>query len=126
MRSRRLIGIIALLGVLVHAGALVRHNGMMLSALLQYQAIVADLTAMCLGSGTITDTELPYLPKPTGAEFGCPICTGLVAAFALPASEPFSIVGPLPDTQGPPPRLVDMAGVERLGLPPARGPPALV
>ena len=125
MRSRGLIGIIALLGVLLHAGALVRHNGMMLSALLQYQALVADLTAICHGTGTPADTELPYLPRPTDAEFGCPVCSGLVAAFVLPAAEPVAFARPLPDRQGPPPRHFERPGIERLGLPPARGPPIL-
>ena len=125
MRSRRLIGILALLGVLMHAGALVRHNGLMLSALLQYQAIVADLTAVCHGSGAAADSELPYLPRPTGAEFGCPICSGLVAAFVLPSAEPVAFARPLLDSQEPPPGHFERPGIERLGLPPVRGPPAL-
>jgi hypothetical protein len=125
MRSRRLIGIVALLGVLVHAGALVRHNGMMLGALLQYQGLVADLTAMCHGSGTPADADLPFLPRPTGAEFGCPICSGVVAAFALAPVEVAEIAPRLPGAHRQPPRLTASASVERLGLPPGRGPPAL-
>lgn len=125
MRSRRLIGIVALLGVLVHAGALVRHNAIMLGALLQYQGLVADLTAMCHGSGAVPASELPYLPKPSGAEFGCPICSGLVAAIALPVPEQAEPARPLPQAQSPAPGLAAVASHDRLGLPPARGPPAL-
>ena len=39
MRSRRWIALVALLGVLLHAGAIVRHHGVMLGATLQYQAL---------------------------------------------------------------------------------------
>lgn len=125
MRSRRLIGIVALLGVLLHAGALVRHSSMMLTAVLQYQALVSDFTGICHGTAAATESELPVLPRPTGVEFGCPVCSGLVAAFVLPPSQPIVIASPLPQRQGPPPPRIDLAGHERLGLPPVRGPPAL-
>lgn len=125
MRSRKLIGIVALLAVLVHAGALVRHNGMMLGALLQYQGLVADLTAMCHGAGTPANAELPYLPRPTGAEFGCPICSGVVAAFALAPADAAEVARPSPGAHRPAPQLTASASHDRLGLPPARGPPAL-
>lgn len=125
LRLRRLIGIVALLGVLMHAGALVRHNGTMLNALLQYQGLVAALTAMCHGSGSAADVDLPYLPKPSGVEFGCPVCSCLVAAFALAAPEPAEIVRAPQHPLNPPERLAGTTGSHRLGLPPARGPPAL-
>ena len=47
-------------------GALVRHNGVMLGALLEHAALTADLTALCR-SGAATDAsqlgELPSIPK---------------------------------------------------------------
>lgn len=125
MRTRRLIGIVALLSVLLHAVAIARHNGLMLSALLQHQGLVADLKAICHGAGTPIKTELPYIPGPAGVDYDCPVCSGLVNAFALAATEQSAVPRPLPEVQ-------DLSGLrrvipraERQALPPARGPPAL-
>ena len=52
MRARRWISIFALFGVLLHAGAIVRHNAAMTGAALQYQALVTGLAELCHGSGT--------------------------------------------------------------------------
>lgn len=87
MRSRNWISVLAVLGVLLHAGALVRHNAAMAGAGLEYQALLAGLTQICHGSGTGTldASELPYVPRPNDAQNGCPICSGLGPAVALGA-----------------------------------------
>ena len=56
MRSRSWVSILAVLGVLLHAGAIVRHNAAMAAASLQYQALVAGLSQICHGAGTGTGT----------------------------------------------------------------------
>ena len=128
MRSRKWISVLALLGVLLHAGALVRHNAAMTGATFQYQALLTGLAQLCHGSATgdvLAAAELPYLPRPSDAQNGCPICSGLSAAAALPAPEPTSIFVP------PPPAVafyVDTHCVPDSGhavCPPARGPPAV-
>jgi hypothetical protein len=124
MHLRRLIGIFAIMGVLLHAGVLVRHNALMLNATLQYQDLVADLTAMCHGAGTTSDSELPYIPRPSGADFGCPICSGIVAAVAVVDSAQVVIAWPHPHTWAPSPYFESLAGIDRWSLPPARGPPS--
>lgn len=90
MRARKWISILALLGVLVHAGALVRHNAVMAGATFQYQALLTGLAQLC-HSGTTGETlaanDLPYVPKPTDAQNGCPVCSGLSPAVALVAPE---------------------------------------
>ena len=58
MRSRRWIAVVALLGVLLHAGALVRHHATMLGATLDHQALLADLGRICHSAGT------PTIPGP--------------------------------------------------------------
>ena len=88
MRSRKWISILALFGVLLHAGAVVRHNAAMTGANLQYQALVTGLAQICHGTATgdaLAAAELPYVPKPTDAQNGCPICSGLSSAVALAA-----------------------------------------
>ena len=87
MRSRKWISILALLGVLLHAGAIVRHNAAMTGATFQYQALLTGLAQICHGSTTaatsLAAAELPFVPQPTDAQNGCPICSGLSAAVAL-------------------------------------------
>ena len=127
MRSRNWISILALLGVLLHAGAIVRHNVAMTGADLQYQALVTGLSQLCHSATSgkeLAAAELPFVPKPTDAQNGCPICSGLSSAVALVApefdvaflamSEPLSF---LPDTSR-------LAGCSYAVCPPARGPPA--
>lgn len=129
MRSRRLISFVALLGVLLHAGALVRHSTTMLGALLQHQALVTDLAQICHSAGTTTtvaDAELPIVPKPTDAQYGCPLCSGMGAAFALVAPTLAAIM--LPPPAAPPALHADATSIPespRAVHPPARGPPAL-
>jgi hypothetical protein len=128
MRARRWISIFALFGVLLHAGAIVRHNAAMTGAALQYQALVTGLAELCHGSGTAGAapvSDLPYIPRPSDAQNGCPICSGLSPLVALAAPAPASIFVP------------QAAGVAFVHhshcapvrghavCPPARGPPAV-
>ena len=65
MRSRGWISLLALLGVFLHAGSVVRHNAVMTGAALQYQALVDGLAQLCHGgtnSGALA--EPPYVPPP--------------------------------------------------------------
>jgi hypothetical protein len=126
MHLRKLIGIFAIMSVLLHAGALVRHNALMLNATLQYQDIVDSLTAMCHGAGTSSDTELPYIPRPNGAEFGCPICAGAVSAVAVVDSPPALIAWPHPQGWDPPSFIEIVTEADPWSRPPVRGPPAVL
>ena len=127
MRLRRLIHLIAVLGVLLHAGALVRHYGMMLSGHLQHQALLSDLAALCHASGepVSSTAELPWIPAPTESASSCPVCAGQVSAFAVAA----------PDLPLLPQRFAVAASWQSPAsvhlpqthavCPPARGPPAV-
>ena len=91
MRSRKWISVLALLGVLLHAGAIARHNAAMTGATFQYQALLTDLAQLCHGStagDVLARAELPYVPKPTDAQNGCPLCSGLSPAIALLPPQP--------------------------------------
>lgn len=127
MLLRRWISLLALLGVLWHAGALVRHNAVMAGAHLQHQALVTDLQVICHsgGPGAAEPANLPHIPRPYDVEFGCPICSGVASAFALIGPEPVVLTAELSSKQIEPPVLVASLAVapERL-LPPARAPPA--
>ena len=127
MRLRRWISAVAVLGVLLHAGALVRHHGVMLGALLQYEALVADLAAYC-HSGADTSrapADLPSIPKPSDAKSGCPICSGQSPAFAPPSAAQAGGSERVPVATSWR-HVVDAAPANRHAVcPPARGPPAL-
>ena len=80
---RRVAAVLALFGVLLHAGASVRHQSVMLDAQRQHQALVTDLHALCNPGGAVDAASVPYVPRPTDAQTGCPVCSGLASAFAL-------------------------------------------
>ena len=80
---RRVAAVLALFGVLLHAGASVRHQSVMLDAQRQHQALVTDLHALCNSGGAVDAASVPYVPRPSDAQTGCPICSGLASAFAL-------------------------------------------
>ena len=120
---RRVAAVLALFGVLLHAGASVRHQAVMLDAQRHHQALVTDLHKLCNPGGAVDAASVPYVPRPTDAQTGCPVCSGLASAFAL-VTPSFALVlasgEPVPDQ----PRTV-AALVERpRAHPPARGPPA--
>lgn len=127
MRRRKWISILALLGVLLHAGAIVRHNAVMAGATWQYHALLTDLLQICHGDangGPLAASELPFVPKPSDAQNGCPLCSGLGTAVALPAPEFVVALRPAgthvvayPDEQA-------AAKPGHAVCPPARGPPA--
>ena len=128
MRARRWISVLALLGVLLHAGAIVRHNAAMTGATFQYQALLTGLAQVCHGSATgdaLAAAELPFVPRPSDAQNGCPICSGLAAAVALPAPESAGVFVPPPIAIAyhADPHCVLHSG--HAVCPPARGPPAV-
>lgn len=124
VRTRGLIGIVAMLGVLLHAAIVVRHHGLMLNAQLQYQALAADFKVICHGTVAPSEAELPNLPRPASTDYDCPVCSGLVGAFALAAVEQVAVPRPLPDTHDRPADRPALQLAVRRDLPPARGPPA--
>ena len=129
MRLRVWISIVATMGVLLHAGLLVRHSLAMADAARQYHAIVADLGTLCQaapGEARIAASDLPQVPQPSGA-MDCPICAGLVAAFALAAPQPATLSVPTAVAMQLPG--VGAAAARpplRTAHPPARGPPTRV
>lgn len=129
MGLRRLISLVAMLGVLLHAGLIVRHSTIMLSAKLLHNDLVSALGVICHSDGTIKEvpaSELPAVPAPSDTQSDCPICMGMIAAAAvLPsttamrhpadrASERVAVVG-----EAIAPRLAAT-------WPPPRGPPIAI
>ncbi|MGE3066347.1 MAG: DUF2946 family protein [Hyphomicrobiaceae bacterium] len=128
MLWRRWIGMLAVLGVLLHAGALVRHNATMLGATAQANALLADLAVICHGTGTQDLAKTASLPDapPADPQSSCPLCSGLTPAFALASPLPT----PIPTLRVADPAVFQAPGHRvtagvRTSPPPARGPPAL-
>jgi len=127
LRRRGWIGIVAALSVLLHAGALVRHSLVMADAAWQRDAILADLGRICHAAGEASPlpaADLPPVPVPSAPQAECPMCLGLVAAFALagPQAEPLRA----PETSAVLNVAADApaAAPSHAPHPPARGPPA--
>ena len=128
MLWRRWIGMVVVLGGLLHAGALVRHNATMLGATAQANALLADLAVICHGTGTQDLAKTASLPDapPADPQSSCPLCSGLTPAFALASPLPT----PIPTLRVADPAVFQAPGHRvtagvRTSPPPARGPPAL-
>ncbi len=127
MRLRAWITLLALVGVLVHAIAVVRHNTVMAAAPMSAIAIAtADgLETAPICHASLDDSGAPAAPAPSGPRSSCPICLGLVSAVALAPS-----IAALPPPV--PARHLDRLAVDDQRVhvharirPPSRGPPAL-
>jgi hypothetical protein len=125
MRLRLWISMVATMGVLLHAGFLVRHSLAMADATQAYHAILTDLATLCrAGPGVVRVpvSDLPSLPQPSDLA-GCPVCAGLVGAFAIIGPQP--IVVPVATAAVTELFSVEVAAARspRAAHPPARGPP---
>lgn len=122
---RRIASFVVLLGVLLHAHAIVRHNGVMLDAHLQRAALITDLLVIChpSGTGSIDTASLPDIPRPTDAQNNCPLCSGLGPIIALPPPDlvPYYVAFD-PERPSPAPA-AHATELLRTFIPPARGPP---
>lgn len=127
MRRHRWTALAALIGVLLHAGLIVRHNAMVLSAKLDHAALASALGVICHGNGGVTQlpaSEQPALPEPELDRGSCPLCAGMAPAFALVNESPLACHAP--DTTSS--RIAVVGETIRIRLapvcPPSCGPPA--
>lgn len=130
MRWRRYINLVAVIGMLMHAGMVVRHHQVMLGAHLERQDLIGALGVICHSNGqatTVSDADVPWVPLPSDQQHAqCPLCAGLASAVALAASAECSVPVRF-RTAAPPlmryePRPVEIASVR----PPSRAPPHLI
>jgi hypothetical protein len=121
---RRLATVAALMGVLLHAYALVRHAPMEVAAKLQHTGLVSSLATICHNSGDSGRFEIPYVPLPaTGQK--CPECVGVAGTLAI--EPPGVVVAKQVEAQTIRMRRFADVVVERSAgrQPPPRGPPAI-
>lgn len=131
MFPRRVIAVLALLGVLLHSAAVVRHHALM-TARLSEAALVAMLSEL----GVICHTETAQdnqsgtaagdgRSAPGNAGQSCPICSGLASLFLIspPAGPIVALSLPLGAAYDPEPdqRITQFKRIR----PPGRGPPSL-
>ena len=126
MHWRRAIGFWAILGVLLHAAILVRHNAVMVRASQIGLAQDFPLGVICRGGGTELPSSAELPSQPRAPDFGseCPICTGMMAVAATLPS--FDLPKP---TFSRPPTIRVVVELPRSSLaiqfwPPSRGPPS--
>jgi len=80
------VSLLALIGVLLHAGLVARHNVSMVAAGLADQDLDKVLGVICHAeTSSASSKSLPNVPDPNGKLKGCPICMGCIsAAVVLP------------------------------------------
>lgn len=129
MRLRRWTALVAIFGVLLHAGLIVRHNAMVLTAKLEHGALIAALGIICHGNGGTAELpagEVPSLPEPDQDRGSCPLCAGLAPVATVLTDT--GLVCHAPDAASSRMAVVGEIIRQRLAAvrPPTRGPPALV
>ena len=132
MHWRRWLGLLAVVGVLLHAGAIVRHNAVMLAAASRTTAantavasLDADLRLICSAGAHLAEALLPDGKDPTGNPQTCPICAGLASAHALTAVALPALAIPYGDHAVATASTDERISVQRRLRPPSRAPPAL-
>ena len=93
MRRHRWIALVAIVGVLVHAVAIVRHHAAMTAVPSADRSLLADLAvAICHGASgrtALAGKELPGPPRNDSLD--CPLCMGVPAAFVCPSPASFIV-----------------------------------
>ncbi len=136
MRGRRYIALLAIVGLLVQAAAVVRHHLVMLAGALAVAGPVenASSTGSPLSTNVICHAAADASGKsgsgsrpadPPKGKGGCPICSGLASSVLLtaPAVTPLALYEPS-ETSGVQ-VLARLATIIDHGLPSVRGPPSL-
>ena len=80
-RFERIISLLAVIGVLLHAGLLVRHNGVMLDAAMDRIALAFAGGIICHGGEDAQPGS--GLPSPSGKLPNCPVCVSVAASVAI-------------------------------------------
>lgn len=128
---RRVVVAFAVVGVLLHAFALVRHAGIQASRAFavasdEVQRLQADLGVICHAptGDEAAASQPPGGTTPSNDGSSCPVCSKLCAAVALTGPTPASIL--LPSLPSQKLRLALDIRVEKLKQirPQGRGPPA--
>lgn len=81
MPVRRWINVVAIRGVLLHAGMIFRHNAVMVNAKLQHLDLVTSLRVICSADGSTTRPDASGMPSENNAD--CPVCAGALQASAM-------------------------------------------
>ena len=130
LRHRIWIAILAMLAVLTHGAALVRHHGRMLAAELTSAIEQSSLAVICrptdpqAASLAAEPSSTPEPRTPTPSD--CPICAGAVPGFTLTASAALPAVPLWTEVEPHPSVALTTRAPMRVALPPARGPPTTI
>ena len=122
MTWRRAIGLLAIVGVLLHVGLVVQHGLRMLAPVSEEATLARDLLTLCTGGAEHGErVSQPGSPlQPVGAA-DCALCLLHGATHMLVAAWAADL--PLFDASQPAlARVAALFQPQRLALPPARGP----
>jgi hypothetical protein len=84
MIKRRLISVLAIIGVLLHAGLFIRHNAMMLGAALDHAALADIFSNICFGhADSSANPDATHPRNQDGPQSRCLDCLSCGSAVAL-------------------------------------------
>jgi Protein of unknown function (DUF2946) len=126
---RKFVGLLAIFGVLLHAGLIVRHNSSMVASQLDVSPSFASFICHGDGSETQFKTDVGSVPgeERDSRDGTCPLCAGFGSAVAVLA-QPSSIGHIHRATKSLRVAVVAEVVARRMAgdRPPTRGPPILV
>lgn len=125
----RSVGLIAIVSVLLHAFAIVRHHAVMMTDALPRSQVAAALDRLPLcgsnsGASTLDFGSSSEQDEPSQRSAPCPVCCGSLAVYAVAPSLFAFLVLPHAGPLEPPAAPDRPRESERRTHPPARGPPA--
>lgn len=85
-RIRKLTSLLAMVGVLFHAGLVVRHSSLMASVTIERAALADAFGVICHGNANADvspDGQSPAAQDPIQKQARCPICLGFAGAAAV-------------------------------------------
>jgi hypothetical protein len=124
MSKRRLVGVLAIIGVLLHAGLFIRHNAIMLRAALDHAALADVFSEICVGQANSSGSPDAAHPRnhdgPQSRCLDCLSCASAVALLPATSANHDATYATASDSLIP----SDVEGPHSLELwPPGRGPP---
>ena len=123
MIKRRLVSVLAIIGVLLHAGFFIRHNAMMLGATLDHAALADVFSEICSGqSNSSASPDAAHPRNQDGSQSRCLDCLSCASAAALlPTSANYDATYAVASDSLIPSHVVRLNSLAF--WPPGRGPP---
>jgi hypothetical protein len=126
VRIRKLLSLLAMVGVLFHAGLVVRHSSLMAGVTIERAVLAGAFGVICHGNpsaGESFDAQSPATQDPVQKQARCPICLGFASAAAVLPELPACHIERYATTAIAQAAVEAVAPASHALWPPGRGPP---